>query len=64
LASGENSKDVGLFWHGSVHMLHRCDVTELGDAWVDDAFVGVDPEESLCLITDALDETQVPGEVC
>jgi hypothetical protein len=64
LASGENSRDVGLFWHGSVHMLMPCDVTELGDAWVEDAFVDVDPEDALCTITDALDETQIPGQVC
>ncbi len=62
LAAGGNAKQVGLFWHGTVTMGMKCGPTELGDAWVDgDTFDNVDPDESLCYITDALNETVIPG---
>ncbi|MGQ0846790.1 MAG: hypothetical protein ACT4QF_21945 [Sporichthyaceae bacterium] len=62
LAAGGNAKQAGLFWHGTITMAMPCEVAELGDAWVQDApFARVDPDESLCFITDALDATAVPG---
>ncbi|MGQ0464395.1 MAG: hypothetical protein ACT4QG_03640 [Sporichthyaceae bacterium] len=62
LAAGGNAKDAGLFWHGTITMAMPCDIAELGNAWVnDEPFANVDPDDSYCFITDALDETAIPG---
>lgn len=64
LAAGANARDAGLFWHGTITMAMPCAITELGDSWVDTharPFAAVDPDDSLCFITDALDATAVPG---
>lgn len=64
LAAGGNAKEAGLFWHGTITMAMPCGIAELGDAWVEPEatpFAGLDQDESLCVITDALDERVIPG---
>lgn len=64
LAAGGNAKEAGLFWHGTITMAMPCAITELGDHWVEPEarpFGAVDQDDSLCVITDALDERVVPG---
>jgi len=64
LAAGGNAKEAGLFWHGTITMAMPCAIAELGDAWVEPEalpFASLEQDDSLCVITDALDARVVPG---